>query len=70
METFMPPRKYPAVLLATGMVIWIWSGIGPHDTRLTWVLDMFWCLVGAVIALMLLSRLHDAGLLRIRKEVI
>ncbi len=30
--------------------------------------DMFWCLVGAVIALILLSRLHDAGLLRIRKK--
>ena len=37
----MPLRKYPAVLLATGMVVWIWSGIGPHDTRLTWVLETF-----------------------------
>ena len=32
--------------------------------------DMFWCLIGSVIALMLLSRLHDVNLLRIRKEEI
>jgi putative membrane protein len=28
-------------LLAIGAAVWIWSGIGPHDTRLTWVLETF-----------------------------
>jgi putative membrane protein len=37
----VPFRKYPAALLAIGAAVWIWSGIGPHDTRLTWVLETF-----------------------------
>jgi putative membrane protein len=37
----VPYRKYPVALLAIGAAVWIWSGIGPHDTRLTWVLETF-----------------------------
>jgi putative membrane protein len=37
----VPFRKYPVALLAIGAAVWIWSGIGPHDTRLTWVLETF-----------------------------
>jgi putative membrane protein len=26
-------------LLTIVLIFWVWSGIGPHDTRLTWVLE-------------------------------
>jgi len=32
-------RKYHLLLLAIVLVVWIWSGIDPHDSRLTWVLE-------------------------------
>jgi len=35
----MSLNKYPLLLLAIVLVFWVWSGIGPHDTRLTWVLE-------------------------------
>jgi len=31
--------KYPFVLLIIVLAIWAWSGMGLHDTRLTWVLE-------------------------------
>ena len=31
--------KYPLVLLILVFAFWVWSGIAPHDTRLTWVLE-------------------------------
>jgi len=31
--------RYPLVLLLITLAVWIWSGISPHDTRLTWVLE-------------------------------
>jgi putative membrane protein len=31
--------KYPLVLLILVLAIFVWSGIGPHDTRLTWILE-------------------------------
>jgi len=32
-------QKYPASMLAITFLFWVWSGIGPQDTRLTWVLE-------------------------------
>lgn len=37
----MPSKKLPVALLIVVSAIWVWSGIGPHDTRLTWVLETF-----------------------------
>ncbi len=37
----MSSRKYPLLLLALVLPFWVWSGIMPHDTRLTWVLETF-----------------------------
>lgn len=37
----MSSNKYPAILLIIVLVCWLWSGIKPHDTRLTWVLETF-----------------------------
>ncbi len=35
----MSSKKHPMILLITVLAFWVWSGIGPHDTRLTWVLE-------------------------------
>lgn len=32
-------NKYPSALLVIVLAFWVWSGIAPHDTRLTWVLE-------------------------------
>jgi putative membrane protein len=32
-------RRYHLVLLVVTMLVWVWSAIGPHDTRLTWFLE-------------------------------
>jgi putative membrane protein len=37
----MPSQKYPSILLIIVLSFWIWSGIHPLDTRLTWVLETF-----------------------------
>jgi putative membrane protein len=31
--------RYPVILLAIMLIFWTWSGISPHDTRLTWFLE-------------------------------
>lgn len=35
----MNSKKYHMIWMAVVLVCWIWSGIGVHDTRLTWVLE-------------------------------
>lgn len=35
----MSSNRYPLALLVIVLVFWVWSGIAPHDTRLTWVLE-------------------------------
>lgn len=35
----MSSKRYHVFLLITVLVFWTWSGIEPHDTRLTWVLE-------------------------------
>lgn len=35
----MPFNKYHLALLLIVCIFWIWSGIHPQDTRLTWVLE-------------------------------
>ena len=35
----MSSEKYHITLLIIVLSFWVWSGIGPHDTRLTWVLE-------------------------------
>ncbi len=37
----MLSSKYPLVLLIIILAFWVWSGIAPQDTRLTWVLETF-----------------------------
>lgn len=35
----MSPHRYPLILLMMVLAVWVWSGIEPHDSRLTWVLE-------------------------------
>jgi putative membrane protein len=35
----MPLKKTPLVLLIIVLLVFLWSGIGLHDTRLTWFLE-------------------------------
>jgi len=37
--------RYPLALLAIALVFWTWSGIKPHDTRLTWFLETLPCMI-------------------------
>jgi putative membrane protein len=37
----MPSKRYHIILLIVVLVFWVWSGIKPQDTRLTWVLETF-----------------------------
>lgn len=33
------PRAYHLLLLVLVLLFWVWSGVQPHDTRLTWFLE-------------------------------
>lgn len=35
----MRSSSYHLLLLAVVLAFWLWSGIKPHDTRLTWILE-------------------------------
>ena len=37
----MPIKRYPIVLLVIVLTFWVWSGIEPKDTYLTWLLETF-----------------------------
>jgi putative membrane protein len=52
----MSSNKYPMILLIIVLVFWIWSGIGPHDSRLTWVLETFPCMIALPILLFTYKR--------------
>lgn len=47
----MESKKYPLFLLIVVAAFWIWSGISPQDTRLTWVLEVFPFMVALPILL-------------------
>lgn len=50
-------QKYPMSLLFIVLVVWAWSGILPHDTRLTWVLETFPFMIALPIILYTRKRL-------------
>lgn len=49
----MISKKFHLVLLAIVLAFWVWSGINPHDTRLTWVLETLPFMI--VLPIMLLT---------------
>ena len=48
--------KYPLVLLILVIAFWVWSGIDPHDTRLTWVLETLPFMIALPIMLLTYRR--------------
>lgn len=48
----MLSSKYPLVLLIIILAFWVWSGIAPHDTRLTWVLETFPVMIALPVMLL------------------
>lgn len=52
----MPSNKYPLILLIMVLAFWIWSGINPHDTRLTWFLETFPVMIALPIMLITYKR--------------
>jgi putative membrane protein len=52
----MSSTKYPLVLLTIVLVFWVWSGIEPHDTRLTWVLETFPLMIALPVMLLTYKR--------------
>jgi putative membrane protein len=49
-------REYRAILLLVALVFWGWSGINPHDTRLTWVLETLPFMIALPVILLTYKR--------------
>lgn len=58
----MPVKIYHLVLLVVVLFFWTWSGIEPHDTRLTWVLETFPCMVALPVILLTYRRFRLTSL--------
>ena len=56
MEYNMSSKKYPVILLIIVLVFWVWSGIKPLDTRLTWVLETFPIMLALPVILLTYKR--------------
>lgn len=55
-ENNMLSKKYHITLLIVVLAFWTWSGIKPHDTRLTWVLETFPFMIALPIMLLTYKR--------------
>lgn len=58
----MSVKIYHLALLVVVLVFWTWSGIEPHDTRLTWVLETFPCMVALPVMLLTYRRFRLTSL--------
>lgn len=56
-----PGPRLPLLLLATGLAVLVWSGIGPSD-RLTWLLETFPAMIGAVVLVATYRRFRFSNL--------
>ena len=52
----MPSKRYHIILLIVVLVFWVWSGIKPQDTRLTWVLETFPFMIALPVVLITYKR--------------
>lgn len=52
----MKSGTHHTILLAVVLAFWLWSGIEPHDTRLTWVLETFPVMVALPVMLLTYRR--------------
>jgi putative membrane protein len=58
----MSSNRYPAALLVIVMALWVWSGIDPHDSRLTWVLETAPVMIALPVILIAWRRFPLTGL--------
>ncbi len=58
----MSSKKYPIVLLIIVLAFWAWSGIKPHDTRLTWTLETLPFMIALPVLLATYRRFPLTGL--------
>ena len=54
--------KYPLVLLLIVFAFWVWSGISPQDTYLTWILETFPFFIALPVMLLTYRRFPLTGL--------
>ena len=47
----MSSKRYTHHIVNHSIAFWAWSGIEPHDTRLTWILETFPVMVGLPVML-------------------
>jgi len=52
----MSSKGYQVILLTIVFAFWTWSGIQPHDTRLTWVLETFPFMIALPVILLTYKR--------------
>jgi putative membrane protein len=52
----MSSKKYHIILLATASAFWAWSGIGPQDSRLTWLLETLPVIIALPVMLLTCRR--------------
>ena len=52
----MSSSRYPLVLLTIVLAFLVWSGIAPHDTRLTWVLETLPVMIAVPVMLLTYRR--------------
>jgi putative membrane protein len=52
----MSSKKYHIILLVTASAFWVWSGIGPRDSRLTWVLETLPVIIALPVMLLTYRR--------------
>ena len=52
----MSSKRYQIILLIVVLVFWVWSGIKPQDTRLTWVLETFPFMIALPVMLITYKR--------------
>ena len=56
MIEYTSSSRYPLALLLMTLAFWIWSGILPQDTRLTWVLETFPYMIALPVLLLTFRR--------------
>ncbi len=61
-ECTMTSKKYHIILLVIVLAFWVWSGIKPVDTRLTWVLETLPVMIALPVMLITYRRFTLTGL--------
>ena len=55
-------KTYHLILLIVVLLFWAWSGIEPHDTRLTWILETFPFMIALPVILLTYGRFRLTNL--------